>query len=104
VKDVPEKIVDTMNMIFGKHAGYRAAHSKGIVSEGDFTPAPAAATQSRATHLQGKPVRVTVRFSDSTGIANVPDAAPAANPHGMAVRFHLPEGGSTDIVSNSSTS
>jgi len=101
-KDVSEQIVDTMNAIFGKHPGYRAAHAKGIVCEGEFTPAPTAAGLSRAPHLQaqGKPVRVTVRFSDSTGIPTVPDGAPGANPHGLAVRFHLPEGGSTDIVSN----
>ena len=101
-KDVSEQIVDTMNAIFGKHPGYRAAHAKGIVCEGEFTPAPTAAGLSRAPHLQvqGKPVRVTVRFSDSTGIPTVPDGSPDANPHGLAVRFHLSQGGSTDIVSN----
>ncbi len=99
-KDVPEQIVDTMNAIFGKHPGYRSAHAKGIVCEGEFVPAPTASTLSKAPHLQNKTVRVTVRFSASTGIPDVPDGAPAANPHGFAVRFHLPEGGSTDIVSN----
>src|SRR5271157_672993 len=96
-KDISEQIVDTMNAIFGKHPGYRAAPAKGIVCEGEFTPAPTAAGLSRAPHLQaqGKPVRVTVRFSDSTGIPTVPDGAPGANPHGLAVRFHLPEGGGT---------
>ncbi len=43
---------------------------------------------------------VTIRFSDSTGIPNVADGAPVANPHGMAIRFKLPDGGATDIVSN----
>ncbi|MDB5352402.1 MAG: Catalase related subgroup [Planctomycetota bacterium] len=43
---------------------------------------------------------MTVRFSDSTGLPDVPDGAAGASPHGMAVRFHLPGGGSTDIVSN----
>ena len=50
-KDVSEQIVDTMNAIFGKHPGYRAAHAKGIVCEGEFTPAPTAAGLSRAPHL-----------------------------------------------------
>jgi catalase len=45
-------------------------------------------------------VRATVRFSDSTGIPDVPDGIPDASPHGMAVRFHLPGGGGTDIVAN----
>ena len=42
-KDVPEQIVDTMNAIFGKHPGFRSAHAKGIVCEGEFTPAATAA-------------------------------------------------------------
>src|SRR5262249_23941435 len=75
-------------------------HAKGIVCEGEFTPAASAATLSRAPHLQGKPVKVTVRFSDSTGIPDIPDGVPDAGPRGMAVRFHLPGGGSSDIVAN----
>jgi catalase len=98
-KSVPEQIVDTMIKLFGKHPGFRSAHAKGIVCEGEFTPALSASTLSRAPHLQDKPVRVTVRFSDSTGIPNIPDGIPDASPHGMAVRFHLPVG-STDIVAN----
>ncbi len=98
-KSVPEQIVDTMNKIFGKHPGFRAAHAKGVVCEGEFTPVPAASTLSRAPHLAGKPVRVTVRFSDSTGIPDIPDGIPDASPHGMAIRFHLDDG-STDIVTN----
>ena len=43
---------------------------------------------------------MTVRFSDSTGIPDIPDGVPDAGPRGMAVRFHLPGGGSTDIVAN----
>jgi catalase len=99
-KSVPEQIVDTLNVLFGKHPGFRAAHAKGIVCEGDFTPAASAATLSKAPHLQGKLVKVTVRFSDNTGIPDIPDGVPDAGPRGMAVRFHLPEGGSTDIVTN----
>jgi catalase len=101
-KDLSEQIVDTMNQVFGKHPGYRAAHAKGVVCEGEFSPSPTAANLSKAAHLQarGTPVRITVRFSDSTGLPDVPDGAPIARPHGMAVRFHLPEGGSTDIVTN----
>ena len=98
--ELPEQIVDAMNTLFGKHPGFRAAHAKGLVCEGEFTPAATAATLSKAPHLQETPVRVTVRFSDSTGVPEIPDGAPDASPHGLAVRFHLPGGGSTDIVSN----
>jgi catalase len=99
-KPVPEQIVDTMNAIFGKHPGFRAAHAKGIVCEGEFTASATAATLSKAPHLKGRSVKATVRFSDSTGIPEIPDGLPEAGPRGMAVRFHLPGGGSTDIVSN----
>src|SRR5262245_23168708 len=99
-KSVPEQIIDTMNKLVGKHPGFRAAHAKGIVCEGEFTPAAAAATLSKAPHLRGQPVKATVRFSDSTGIPDIPDGVPDAGPRGMAVRFHLPGGGSADIVSN----
>jgi catalase len=99
-KSVPEQLVDALNALFGKHPGFRAAHAKGVVCEGEFRPAPAAATLSKAAHLQGDPVRATVRFSDGTGIPDIPDGAPEAGPRGMAVRFHLPGGRGTDIVAN----
>jgi catalase len=99
-KPVPEQLVDALNALFGKHPGFRAAHAKGIVCEGEFTPAPSAATLTKAPHLQGKPVKATVRFSDSTGIPDIPDGVPDAGPRGMAVRFHLGDGESTDIVAN----
>lgn len=99
-KSVPEQIVDTRNAIFGKHPGFRSAHAKRVVCEGEFVPAASASGLSKAPHLLGKSVKAMVRFSDSTGLPDVPDGATGASPHGMAVRFHIPEGGSTDIVSN----
>jgi catalase len=44
---------------------------------------------------------ITVRFSDNTGIPTLADAAPQARPHGMAIRFHLPDGTDTDLVTHS---
>jgi catalase len=49
----------------------------------------------------GKKIPVTVRFSDAGGLPDINDAAPAANPHGMAIKFHLPNGGESDMVVNS---
>jgi catalase len=97
-KPLPEQIVDALNTVFGKHPGFRAAHAKGIVCEGEFTPAASAATLCKAPHLKGPAVKVTARFSDSTGIPDIPDGLPGAGPRGLAVRFHLAGGGSTDIV------
>jgi catalase len=90
-----------LNKVFGVHPGFRANHAKGIVAEGNFKASPEAAGLSRAALFNGSPIPVTVRFSDSTGIPNVPDGSANANPHGMAIKFHLPNGADTDMVINS---
>jgi catalase len=45
-------------------------------------------------------VQVTVRFSDSTGLPALPDGSPAANPHGMSIKFY-DANGDVDVVTNS---
>ena len=90
-----------MNKAFGTHPGFRANHAKGIVVEGSFKASPEAAGLSRAALFNGSTIPVTVRFSDSTGVPNLPDGSKAANPHGMAIKFHLPDGRDTDMVINS---
>jgi catalase len=92
-----EEIVDGMNALHGEHPGYRAAHAKGVVLAGSFTPAPEAAGLCRAPHLQGEAVPVTVRFSNGGGDPEGPDAD-RRDGKGLAVKFHLPGGGETDLV------
>jgi catalase len=99
--DVPTQLVDTMNKLFGVHAGMRANHSKGIVVEGHFKASPEAAALSKAVIFDGSSIPVTARFSDSTGVPNIPDGAPNANPHGLSIKYHLPDGSETDMVTNS---
>lgn len=98
---VEEQIVDALQAAFGKHPGKRANHAKGIVVEGTFQPAPSAASITRAAHLQATQVPVVARFSDATGIPDIADGSPMANPHGIAVKFRLPDGSDTDVVINS---
>jgi catalase len=95
------QIVDALNKAYGVHPGFRANHAKGIVVEGTFEPSPEAAKLSKSPLFASGTLPVTVRFSDASGIPNVPDGARAANPHGMAVKFHLPGGADADIVINS---
>ena len=95
-----ESAVDALNALFGSHPGFRAVHAKGVLCEGTFTPSTDAASLSRAPHFQTT-VPVTVRFSDFTGIPNIPDTDPNANPRGLAIRFHLPNGSDADIVAHS---
>ncbi|MBI3346487.1 MAG: catalase family peroxidase, partial [Burkholderiales bacterium] len=84
----------------GPHAVYRANHAKGVLVMGSFTPAKTAAGVSKAPHFKaGRTTPVLVRFSNPTGVPNLPDADPNASPHGIAVRFQLPGGAVTDIVS-----
>jgi catalase len=97
----PTQLVDALNGVFGQHAGARAVHAKGVVLEGQFTPSPSAASISKAVHLQASAVPVTVRFSNFAGIPDIPDNHALASPRGLAIRFALPGGGSTDIVAHS---
>src|SRR5581483_3258426 len=91
------QIVDALNKVYGAHPGFRANHAKGVVVEGHFKAAPGAARLSRAKLFDGSTIPVTVRFSDAGGLPTVPDGDAHANPHGMAIKYHLP-GGDTDMV------
>jgi catalase len=93
-----EEIVDALNAINGVHAACRAVHAKGTVCRGTFTPTSEAGRLSRAPHFQGDPVEATVRFSNASGNPRTSDANPITG-RGMAVKFHLPGGEATDIVS-----
>jgi catalase len=99
--ELARQAADLFLKAFGSHPGFRLAHAKGIVCEGIFQPTAEAAGLSRAAHFRGQAVPVIVRFSNSTGVPQIPDGDPQSNPKGMAVRFKLPDGGITDIVANS---
>jgi catalase len=96
----PRQAVEAIHGIFGEHHA-RAVHAKGILLEGTFTPDPAAARLTKAPHLQKEGSKLVVRFSDNTGIPEVPDGVSNASPRGMAIKFKLPNGAVTDIVSHS---
>jgi catalase len=51
--------------------------------------------------LQSTAVPVTIRFSDFAGVPAIPDTDPNASPRGLAVKFHLPDGTDTDLVTHS---
>ena len=104
-KPLPVAFVETLNKLSGgPHAGYRANHAKGVVVEGVFTPTETATGLSRAPHFSARTTPVIVRFSNATGLPTMPDADPNGSPHGIAIRFKLPDGSRTDIVSISTSS
>jgi catalase len=94
-------LIAQFDTIFGVHPGSRPAHAKGVLLTGNFTPSSEASTLTRAPHITRESTPVTVRFSNSTGLPTLPDNDPKANPHGLAIRFHLAEHVHTDIISHS---
>jgi catalase len=93
---LPEDAIDAVGEIFGRHSGNRAVHAKGAVCAGTFTATPDAARLTRAAHMQGEPVEVTVRFSNASGDPRAHDGVPDGR--GMATKLYLPDGTRTDIV------
>src|SRR3954451_3215062 len=94
--ELSERLVDGINATYGSHPGHRAVHAKGVLCSGTFTPTGSAAALSGAPHFAGPTIRAHVRFSNGGGDPSVPDGTRDAR--GMAVKFYLPDGGTTDIV------
>src|SRR4051794_12805951 len=95
----PERAVDRINSVFGRHNGDRTLHAKGEFYAGTFAATPQAAALCRAGHLQGEQVPVWVRWSNGAGRRN-PDKVPDVR--GMAVSFRLPDGTATDLLGQTS--
>jgi catalase len=94
-------LLQQFDQLFGSHPGFRAAHAKGLLLTGTFTPAAGAQELTKAPHVVRESTPITARFSNSTGLPLIPDNAPEANPRGLAIRFNLAEHVHTDIVSHS---
>jgi len=95
-------LIAQLDAIFKLHPGFRPAHARGIMLTGSFTPTKEAAALSSAPHFtKQESTPVTVRFSSSTGIPDIPDTDPNANPRGFAVRFNLGEHVHTDVIGHS---
>ncbi len=77
-KRLPAQLVQDLHGAFGEHHA-RAVHTKGVILQGSFAPSAAARKLSSAavfTHA----VPVIVRFSDFTGLPDIPDTSGSANP------------------------
>ncbi len=90
-----EKLVGLIHEDFqGFHPGYRGVHAQARYYAGTFTATPEAKALSRAGHLQGDAIPVSIRHSNS----------PSGNAWGMsgstslAAKFYLPDGTVTDLV------
>lgn len=71
MQELALELTDTVVTVLGSPAGQRVTHHKGIVLSGTFTATPRARELTRAAHMQGDPVRVTVRFSNGFQVPRV---------------------------------
>ncbi|HVN51175.1 MAG TPA: catalase family peroxidase, partial [Acidimicrobiales bacterium] len=95
--DLGEALVDAVQAVTGVHPGRRVLHAKGVGAEGRFRSSGAAAHLTTAPHLQpAAEVGVVVRFSNGSADADAHDGA--RDGRGMATKFRLDDGSSTDIV------
>lgn len=100
--ELTQQLLDAFDQLQGVHAGFRPAHAKGLMCSGTFVPSAEAAKLTRAPHANRPSTPVTVRYSDSTGLPNIPDNDPQrSGPRGIGIRFHLDEHLHTDIVAHS---
>lgn len=91
----PDDAIDAIRGTGGAQPGCRALHAKGTLYRGTFTATPDGAVLSRAKHLDGSTVPALIRFSNGSGNPTQPDNSPGVR--GMAVKFTLPDGSTTDV-------
>ncbi|MGZ4682403.1 MAG: catalase family peroxidase [Acidimicrobiales bacterium] len=96
--DLGQYLIEQVQAATGVHPGRRVLHAKGVGAAGAFTSSGAAAGLTTAAHLQaGAVVPVEVRFSNGSADPHAHDGT--RDGRGFAVKFRLPDGSSTDIVS-----
>src|SRR6201988_3919077 len=91
----PDDAIEAIRGTGGAQPGCRALHAKGTLYRGTFSAAPDAAGLSRAKHLDGSTVPALIRFSNGSGNPAQRDGLPGVR--GMAVKFTLPDGSTTDV-------
>jgi catalase len=92
-------MVDALHTAFGEHHA-RAVHTKGVMLEGSFDPAPDAKTLTKEPIFAGGMLPVVARFSLFAGVPNLPDTDDGASPAGFGVKIKAKDGDDFDIESN----
>ncbi len=91
----PDDAIEAIRGSGGAQPGCRALHAKGVLYRGTFTATPDAVVLSRAKHLDGSAIPTLIRFSNGSGNPAQDDSQPGVR--GMAVKFTLPDGSTTDV-------
>ncbi len=92
-------MVDALHTAFGEHHA-RAVHTKGVMLEGSFAPAPEAKTLTKEPIFVGGTLPVVSRFSLFAGVPTLSDTDDGASPAGFAVKIKATDGDDFDIESN----
>lgn len=95
----PLEMVNALHTAFGEHHD-RAVHTKGVMLEGTFAPAPGASTLTREPIFAGGPLPIIARFSLFAGVPTLPDNDDGASPAGFAIKIKKQSGNDFDIESN----
>ncbi len=90
--------VDAIHGVYGSHSGRRAVHAKGTLLQGKFEPTPEGGGLSSAPFLAAE-TPVVARVSNGGGNPEAPDFD--QDGRGLAVKFSLPDGSTTDMVTTS---
>lgn len=98
-RETPLSMVNALHTAFGDHHA-RAVHTKGVMLEGTFTPAPEARTVTKEPIFTGGTLPVVARFSLFAGVPDLPDNADGASPAGFAAKIKAPDGDDFDIECN----
>jgi catalase len=98
-QETPLSMVNALHTAFGEHHA-RAVHTKGVIFEGTFTPAPEAKSIVATPIFSGGTLPVIARFSLFAGVPTLPDNDDGASPAGFAVKIKAPDGDDFDIELN----
>jgi catalase len=98
-KETPLSMVNALHTAFGDHHA-RAVHTKGVILEGTFTPAPEAKTIVKEPIFAGGELPVIARFSLFAGVPDLPDNDDGASPAGLGLKIKAPDGDDFDIEAN----
>jgi catalase len=95
-KETPLSMVEALHTAFGVHHG-RAVHTKGVIFEGTFTPAPQASSIVKTPIFAGGPLPIIARFSLFAGVPDLPDNDDGASPVGLGIKIKAADGDDFDI-------
>lgn len=91
----PDKLVDALEGVFGKHAARRSG-AKGVCASGFFIGTPDGRTLTSSAIFSGQEIPVIARFSVGGGNPKASDKGKTVR--GLALKFSGPDGESWDMA------